>query len=148
MNILNAINFLLHLYPFTRLSGFFLIYFKEDSFDYRVGLRSMDTRAQLTLLTLNTFKKKPTNIRTLIIQPLLLGKFYLVPNKVDIYNTIQYLYNIKHRSKKNEVKYELGHQQLIQYQIFRIDIIKIVWQTIRRIINDIFGVEGLDSHLY
>ena len=148
MNILNAINFLLHLYPFTRLSVFFLIYFKEDSFDYRVGLRSMDTRAQLTLLTLNTFKKKPTNIRTLIIQPLLLGKFYLVPNKVDIYNTIQYLYNIKHRSKKNEVKYELGHQQLIQYQIFRIDIIKIVWQTIRRIINDIFGVEGLDSHLY
>ena len=148
MNILNAINFLFGLYPFTRLSVFFKTYFKEDSFDYRVGLRSMDTRAQLTLLTLNTFKKKPTNIRTLIIQPLLLGKFYLVPNKVDIYNTIQYLYNIKHRSEKNEVKYELGHQQLIQYQIFRIDIIKIVWQTIRRIINDIFGVEGLDSHLY
>ena len=148
MNILNAINFLFGLYPFTRLSVFLKIYFKEDSFDYRVGLRSMDTRAQLTLLTLNTFKKKPTNIRTLIIQPLLLGKFYLVPNKVDIYNTIQYLYNIKHRSEKNEVKYELGHQQLIQYQIFRIDIIKIVWQTIRRIINDIFGVEGLDSHLY
>ena len=51
--------------------------------------------------------------------------------------------NIKHRSDKNEVKYQLGDYSLIQYQIPRIYIIAIVWQTVRRITNEIFGVEGL-----
>ena len=32
---------------------------------------------------------------------------------------------------------------LIQYQILQIDIIRIVWQTVRRITNGILGVKGL-----
>ena len=41
------------------------------------------------------------------------------------------------------IKYQLGDYSLIQYQIPRIYIIAIVWQTVRRITNEIFGVEGL-----
>ena len=36
-----------------------------------------------------------------------------------------------------------GDYSLIQYQIPQIYIIAIVWQTVRRITNEIFGVEGL-----
>ena len=32
---------------------------------------------------------------------------------------------------------------LIQYQFLQIDIITIVWQTVRRITNEILGVKGL-----
>ena len=55
----------------------------------------------------------------------------------------QYQYNIKHRSDENKVKYQLGDYLLIQYQFLQIDIITIVWQTVRRITNEILGVTGL-----
>ena len=32
---------------------------------------------------------------------------------------------------------------MIEYQILQIDKIRIVWQTVRRIINEIMGVKGL-----
>ena len=35
---------------------------------------------------------------------------------------------------------------MIQYQILQIDIIRIAWQTVRRITNEILGVKGLSSH--
>ena len=57
--------------------------------------------------------------------------------------SLQYQYNIKHRSDENKVKYQLGDYLLIQYQILQIDIITIVWQTVRRITNEILGVTGL-----
>ena len=57
--------------------------------------------------------------------------------------SLQYQYNIKHRSDENKVKYQLGDCYLIKYQILQIDIITIVWQTVRRITNEILGVTGL-----
>ena len=57
--------------------------------------------------------------------------------------SFQYQYNIKHRSDENKVKYQLGDYLLIQYQFLQIDIITIVWQTVRRITNEILGVTGL-----
>ena len=35
--------------------------------------------------------------------------------------------------------------QLIQYQILRTSIIRIVWQTVRRITNEILGVKKLGA---
>ena len=35
--------------------------------------------------------------------------------------------------------------QLIQYQILQNNIIRIIWQTVRRIANEIFRVKGLIS---
>ena len=57
--------------------------------------------------------------------------------------SLQYQYNIKYRSDENKVKYQLGDYLLIQYQILQIYIITIVWQTVRRITNEILGVKGL-----
>ena len=34
---------------------------------------------------------------------------------------------------------------LIQYKIIRTDFVRIVWQTVRRIANEILGVKGLKS---
>ena len=39
----------------------------------------------------------------------------------------------------------LGMSQLIQYQILRTSIIRIVWQTVRRITNEILGVKKLGA---
>ena len=55
----------------------------------------------------------------------------------------QYQNNIKHRRDENKVKYQLGDYSLIQYQFLQIDIIIIVWQTVRRITKEILGVKGL-----
>ena len=52
-------------------------------------------------------------------------------------------YNIKQTSDENKEKYLLGDHKLIQYLILRINIIRIVWQTVRRITDEIFGVKGL-----
>ena len=35
---------------------------------------------------------------------------------------------------------------MIQYQILRTKIIRIVWQAVRRITNDLLGVKGLASY--
>ena len=42
-----------------------------------------------------------------------------------------------HRSDENKVKYQVGDYQLIQYQTLQIDIIRIVYQTVERITNEI-----------
>ena len=36
---------------------------------------------------------------------------------------------------------------MIRYQILQTYTMRIVWQTVRRIINEILGVKGLCSHL-
>ena len=43
------------------------------------------------------------------------------------------------REKK---KYQSGDYKLIQYQILQTDIIRTVWQTVRRITSEIMGVKG------
>ena len=40
-------------------------------------------------------------------------------------------------------KFQLGDYKLIQYQIYQTNIIRTVWQTVRRITNEILGVGGL-----
>ena len=50
--------------------------------------------------------------------------------------SLQYQYNIKHRSNENKVKYQIVDYLLIQYQILLIDITRIVCQTIRRITHE------------
>ena len=35
---------------------------------------------------------------------------------------------------------------MIQYQVLQIDIIRIAWQTVRMITNEILGIKGLSSH--
>ena len=54
--------------------------------------------------------------------------------------------NIKQTSDENKKKKtKLGDYQLIQYQILQNNIMRIVWQTVRRITNMIVGVEGWNS---
>ena len=51
-------------------------------------------------------------------------------------------YNIKQTSDEKE-KYQLGDYQLTWYQILPTNIIRIVWQSVRRITNEILRVKGL-----
>ena len=56
---------------------------------------------------------------------------------------LQYQYNIKQRRGENKEKYQLGDHKLIQYQILQTTIIRTVWETVRRISNEILVVKGL-----
>ena len=47
---------------------------------------------------------------------------------------------IKQTSDENREKYKLGDYKLIQYQILQTNITRTVWQTVKRIINEILGV--------
>ena len=49
-------------------------------------------------------------------------------------------------SDENTVNYQLGDYQLIQYQILQTNTLRIIWLTVRRITNEIFGVKGLLRH--
>ena len=57
--------------------------------------------------------------------------------------SLQYPYNFKQTSDENKEKYQLGDYQLIQLQILRTKIIRIVQQSVRRITNKILGVKRL-----
>ena len=62
--------------------------------------------------------------------------------------SFQYQYNIKQTSDENKEKYWLGDYWLIKYQILKSNITRIMWQTVRRIIqviitNEILEVKGL-----
>ena len=59
--------------------------------------------------------------------------------------SLQFLYSIKPTSDENKEKYQLGVYKLMQYQILQTNITRIVWQTIRRITNEILGVKRLSS---
>ena len=55
-------------------------------------------------------------------------------------------YNIDTISSKQVMrikkKYQLQDYKLIQYQILQTNIIRTVWQTVRRITHEILGVKG------
>ena len=59
------------------------------------------------------------------------------------------LYNINATSSRKVMKikkkYQLEDCKLIQYIIIQTNIIRTVWQTVRRITNEILGVEGLNQ---
>ena len=42
-------------------------------------------------------------------------------------------------------KYQLEDNKLIQYQILQTNIMRIAWQTVRRITSEILGVKGLEK---
>ena len=46
-------------------------------------------------------------------------------------------------SDENKEEYQLGDYKLIQYQIPQTNITRTVWQTVKRITNDILEVKGL-----
>ena len=58
--------------------------------------------------------------------------------KTEVLLTI-YQYNINQTSDKNKEKYQLGDYKLFQYQILQTNITRTVWQTVRRITDEIFG---------
>lgn len=47
------------------------------------------------------------------------------------------------KSDESKEKYHLGYKQLIQSQILRTKVIRIAWQTVTRIPNEIQGVKEL-----
>ena len=55
-------------------------------------------------------------------------------------------YNIVTESSRQvrriKKKSQLGDYKLIQYQILKTEMIRILWQTLGRTTNEIFGVEG------
>ena len=53
-------------------------------------------------------------------------------------------YNIKQTSDESEEKYQLGDYNLIKYHILQTNITRTVWQTVKRITNEILGVKGLN----
>ena len=52
-------------------------------------------------------------------------------------------YNIKQTSDEDKEKYQLGDYRLIQCQILQTNNTRTVWQTVRRITNEILEVKGL-----
>ena len=52
-------------------------------------------------------------------------------------------YNIKQTRDENKEKYQLGDYKFIQYQLLQPNITRTVWQTVRRITNEILGNKGL-----
>ena len=45
----------------------------------------------------------------------------------------------------NKEKYQPGDYKLIQYQILQTNITRIMWQTVRRITNEILGIKRLNT---
>ncbi|RMX50549.1 hypothetical protein pdam_00008766, partial [Pocillopora damicornis] len=56
-------------------------------------------------------------------------------------------YDIKQTTNENKERYQFGEYWLIQFQILQTNITEIVWQTIRRITNEILGVKGQNFSL-
>ena len=54
-------------------------------------------------------------------------------------------HNIKQTSDENKEKYKLRENELIQRQILQTNVMRTVWQIVRRITNEILGVKGLTS---
>ena len=57
--------------------------------------------------------------------------------------SLQYQYNIQKKSNENKEEDQLGDYLLIQYQILWTNIIRIVWQIVRRITDAILKGKGL-----
>ena len=57
-----------------------------------------------------------------------------------IFNTVS---SIQVTRIKKKAQLHVGNYKLIQYQMFQIDIISILWQTVRRTANEISGVKVL-----
>ena len=52
-------------------------------------------------------------------------------------------YHIKQKSDESKEKYQQDNYQLIQHQILRLNIMRIEWQIVRRITNEVQREKGL-----
>ena len=50
--------------------------------------------------------------------------------------------NIKQTRDNSKEKYQLGDYKYILYQILHTNIVRTVWQTVKRINSEILGVKG------
>ena len=66
-------------------------------------------------------------------------------DRISLYNNYQH--NIKQTSNEKKEKSSLGDYWLIQYQILQTNITRTIWQTVRRITNEILGVKGLKENI-
>ena len=57
-------------------------------------------------------------------------------------------YDIKQTINENKEKHQLVDYLLIQFQSLQTNIIWIVWQTVRRITNEILGVKVLNKLIF
>ena len=57
--------------------------------------------------------------------------------------SLQHQYSVKQTSYENLQKLTRGFNNLIQYQILQTNVTRTIWQTVRRITNEILGVKGL-----
>ena len=66
-------------------------------------------------------------------------------DRISLYNNYQH--NIKQTSNEKKEKSSLGDYWLMQYQILQTNITRTIWQTVRRITNEILGVKGLKENI-
>ena len=66
-------------------------------------------------------------------------------DRISLYNNYQH--NTKQTSNEKKEKSSLGDYWLIQYQILQTNITRTIWQTVRRITNEILGVKGLKENI-
>ena len=66
-------------------------------------------------------------------------------DRISLYNNYQH--NIKQTSNEKKEKSSLGDYWLIQYQILQTNITRTIWQTVRRITNEILGVKVLKENI-
>ena len=64
-------------------------------------------------------------------------------NRLTLRLNVSAFVNIAITTTKIKKKDNLGDYQLIQYQVFLTNIIRILWQTVRRITDEILGAKGL-----
>ena len=69
--------------------------------------------------------------------------FFILWGNKDYYYYLQYQNSIKQTSDENIEKYPSRDYQLIQHQVVRMNIMRIIWQTVSRITKEILVVKGL-----
>ena len=62
-------------------------------------------------------------------------------------DSLQHPCNFSQTSDENKEKYQLGDYQLIQQQILRTKIIRMVQKSVRRITDEILGMKGLSNEM-
>ena len=109
----------------------------------RVGIDYGKTRKQLSMLfaTVLYYWIKKIRIANQINPLTPMGDL----DRISLYNNYQH--NIKQTSNEKKEKSSLGDYWLIQYQILQTNITRTIWQTVRRITNEILGVKGLKENI-
>ena len=68
-----------------------------------------------------------------------------IPESIKPWNLLNPLTPVSDQDRTSP--YQLRDYLLIQYQILQTNIMRIIWQTVRRITNEILGVKGLKGNM-